>query len=60
MDPETQKMREHRGRNTKGGKYGQEWYDGPLRKYPIETLIPRVTNFIGHNDNHQGEIRKNV
>jgi hypothetical protein len=45
---------------VEGGKYGWEWYDDPSRSYPVATLFPRVTNLLGHNDNHQGEIRQKV
>jgi hypothetical protein len=60
MTQKTQKMRKWRGRRMEGGKYGWEWYDDPSRNYPVETLFLRVTNLLGHNDNHQGEIRKKV
>jgi hypothetical protein len=60
MDPKTQKMRKWRGGNIEGGKYGREWYNDPSRNYPIATLIPRVTNLLGHNGNHQSEIRQKV
>jgi hypothetical protein len=60
MNPKTQKMRKQRGRSVENGKYEWEWYDDPSRNYPVATLFPRVTNLLGHNDNHQGEIRQKV
>jgi hypothetical protein len=60
MDLENQKMMKWRGRRMESGKYGLEWYDDPSMNYLVSTLFPRVTNLLGHNDNHQGEIRKNA
>jgi hypothetical protein len=60
MNTKTQKMRKQRGRSVESGKYEWEWYDDPSRNYPVATFFPRVTNLLGYNDNHQGEIRQKV
>jgi hypothetical protein len=60
MNPKTQKMRKWMGRKMEGGKYGREFYNDSSRSYLVATLFLRVTNLLGHNDNHQGEMRKKV
>jgi hypothetical protein len=60
MKLKTKKMRKRRGRNVESGKYEWEWYSDPLMNYLVATLFPRVTNLLGYNDNHQGEIRQKV
>jgi hypothetical protein len=60
MNSKTQMMRRRRGRSVENGGYEREWYDDPSRNYLVAILSLRVTNLLGHNDNHQGEIRQKV
>jgi hypothetical protein len=60
MNPKTQKVRKWREIRMEGGKYEWECYDDPSRSYPVATLFPRVTNLLGHSDNHQGDFFQNV
>jgi hypothetical protein len=53
-------MKKKRGRCVESGEYEWEWYNDPSRNHPIATLFMKVTNLLGHNDNHQGEIRQKV
>jgi hypothetical protein len=41
----SQEIRKQRGIMMENGKYGQEWYDGLLRDFPIANPIPKKTTY---------------
>jgi hypothetical protein len=41
----SQEMKKLRGIMMESGKYGQEWYNGLLREFPVENPSPRKTTY---------------
>jgi hypothetical protein len=41
----SQEIRKWRGTMMGSGKYGQEWYNGSLKEFPVANPSPRKTTY---------------